>query len=130
MFVSSTCMEAHTHTYSHTLTIWDRGPDPQCLRQALDRLYKSALYTLHTHTLRVSALCVCVCVCVFMFVCVCVAKPVAVELRCLATALIAIIILSVAMVTSRWIWPNFKLIQALMYVFVTCKYEMDLIKNS
>ena len=57
----------------------------------------------------------------------CVAKPV--ELRCLATALIAIIILS-AMVASRRIWPNFKLIQALMYVLVTCKYEMDLIKNS
>ena len=68
--------------------------------------------------------------CVCVHVCVCVAKPVAVELRCLATALIAIIILSVAMVTSRRIWPNFKLIQALMYVLVTCKYEMDLIKNS
>ena len=23
MFVSSACMEAHTHTYSHTLTIFD-----------------------------------------------------------------------------------------------------------
>ena len=57
-----------------------------------------------------------------MFVCVCVAKPVAVELRCLATALIAIIILSVAMVTSRRIWPNFKLIQALMYR-VLIKFE-------
>ena len=32
--------------------------------------------------------CVCVCVCVCMHVCVCVAKPVAVELRCHATALI------------------------------------------
>ena len=30
MFVSSACMEAHTHTYSHTLTILGRGPDPQC----------------------------------------------------------------------------------------------------
>ena len=28
------------------------------------------------------------------------------------------------------IWPNFKLIQALMYVIVTCKYENDQIKNS
>ena len=28
------------------------------------------------------------------------------------------------------IWPNFKLTQALMYVIVTCKYEMDPIKNS
>ena len=33
--------------------------------------------------------CVCVCVCVLMSVCVCVAKPVAVELRCHATALIS-----------------------------------------
>ena len=31
---------------------------------------------------------VCVCVCVCVHVCVCVAKPVAVELRCHATALI------------------------------------------
>ena len=28
------------------------------------------------------------------------------------------------------IWPNFELIQALMYVIVTCKYEKDTIKNS
>ena len=28
------------------------------------------------------------------------------------------------------IWPNFKLIQALMYVIITCKYEMDPIKNN
>ena len=34
------------------------------------------------------------------------------------------------METSDWIWPNFKLIQALMYVIITCKYEKDLIKNS
>ena len=34
------------------------------------------------------------------------------------------------METSSRIWPNFKLIQAVMYVIVTCKYEMDLIKNS
>ena len=38
--------------------------------------------------------------------------------------------LSVAMATSRRILPNFKLIQALMYVIVTCKYEMDPIKHS
>ena len=42
----------------------------------------------------------------------------------------SIITLSVAMETSSRIWPNFKLIQALMYVIVTCKYEMDPIKNS
>ena len=28
------------------------------------------------------------------------------------------------------IWLNFELIQALMYVIVTCKYEKDPIKNS
>ena len=28
------------------------------------------------------------------------------------------------------IWPNFKLIQALMYGSITCKYEKGLIKNS
>ena len=28
------------------------------------------------------------------------------------------------------IWPNFKLIQALMYVIITCKYEKDPIKNN
>ena len=28
------------------------------------------------------------------------------------------------------IWPNFKLIQALMYVIITCKYEKDHIKNN
>ena len=34
------------------------------------------------------------------------------------------------METSSRIWPNFKLIQALMYVTATCKYEMDPINNS
>ena len=34
------------------------------------------------------------------------------------------------METSGWIWPNFKLIQALMYVIITCKYKKDPIKNS
>ena len=34
------------------------------------------------------------------------------------------------METSSCIWPNFKLIQALMYVIITCKYEKDPIKNS
>ena len=38
--------------------------------------------------------------------------------------------LSVAMKTRSRIWPNFKLIQALMSVIVTCKYEMDSIMNS
>ena len=47
-----------------------------------------------------------------------------------ATPFFFIITLSVAMGTSSRIWPNFKLIQALMYVIVTCKYEMDPIKNS
>ena len=28
------------------------------------------------------------------------------------------------------IWPNFELIQTLMYVIATCKYEKDLIKYS
>ena len=28
------------------------------------------------------------------------------------------------------IWPNFKLIQALMYVIITRKYEKDIIKNN
>ena len=28
------------------------------------------------------------------------------------------------------IWPNFELIQALMYVIVTCKYEKEQMKNS
>ena len=42
----------------------------------------------------------------------------------------SIITLSVAMGTSSRIWPNFKLIQALMYIIVTCKYEIDPIKNS
>ena len=41
-----------------------------------------------------------------------------------------IITLSVTKETSGWIWPNFKLIQANMYVINTCKYEKDLIKNS
>ena len=47
-----------------------------------------------------------------------------------ATQFFSIITLSVAMETSSQIWPNFKLIQALTYVIVTCKYEIDLIKNS
>ena len=38
--------------------------------------------------------------------------------------------LSVAMETSGPIWPNFELIQALMHVLITCKYEKDPIKNS
>ena len=31
-------------------------------------------------------------------------------------------------VVRGWIWPNFKLIHALMYVIITCKYEKDAIK--
>ena len=41
-----------------------------------------------------------------------------------------IITLSVAMETSGRIWPNFELIQALMYVIITCNYEKDPIKNN
>ena len=46
------------------------------------------------------------------------------------TPFFPIITLSVTMETSGWIWPNFKLIQALMYVIITWKYEKDPIKNS
>ena len=38
--------------------------------------------------------------------------------------------LSVAMETSGRIWPNFKLIQAPIYVLITCKYEKNPIKNT
>ena len=41
-----------------------------------------------------------------------------------------IITLSVAKETSGQIWPKFELIQALMHVLITCKYEKDPIKNS
>ena len=41
-----------------------------------------------------------------------------------------IITLSVTMVTTGLIWLNFKLIQALMYVIITYKYEKDPIKKS
>ena len=40
-----------------------------------------------------------------------------------ATPFFSIITLSVAMGTSSRIWPNFKLIQALMYVIINCKYQ-------
>ena len=46
------------------------------------------------------------------------------------TPFFPIITLSVTMETSGWIWPNFKLIQALMYVIITGKYEKDPINNS
>ena len=36
----------------------------------------------------------------------------------------------VAMETSGRIWPNFELIQALIHVLITCKYEKDPIKKS
>ena len=32
--------------------------------------------------------------------------------------------------TNGWIWPNFKHIQALMYVIITCKYEKDPIEKT
>ena len=48
----------------------------------------------------------------------------------MATPFFSIITLSIAMETSSLNWPNFNLIQALMYVIVTCKHEMGPIKNS
>ena len=36
----------------------------------------------------------------------------------------------VAMETSGRIWPNFELIEALIHVLITCKYEKNPIKNS
>ena len=48
----------------------------------------------------------------------------------LETQFIPVITLFVTMETSGWIRPNFKHIQALMYVIITCKYEKDSIKNS
>ena len=33
-------------------------------------------------------------------------------------------------IVSDGIWPKFKLIQAFMHVLITCKYEMNPIKNS
>ena len=50
------------------------------------------------------------------------------QLRKSGNTVFSIITLSVAMDTSSQIWPNFKLIQAVMYVIITCKYDMDLIK--
>ena len=34
------------------------------------------------------------------------------------------------METGGRIWPNFELIQAFIHVFIACKYEKDLMKNS
>ena len=42
----------------------------------------------------------------------------------------SIITLAVTMETRGWIWQNLDLIEALMYVIITCKYEKDLIKKS
>ena len=47
-----------------------------------------------------------------------------------ATLFFQIITLSVAMVTSGLIWPNFELIQAFMHDLIACKYEKDQMKNS
>ena len=46
------------------------------------------------------------------------------------TLFFPIITLSVAMETSGRIWLNFEIIQALMHVLITCKYEKDPSKNS
>ena len=51
------------------------------------------------------------------------------KLRKSGDTIFAIITLSVAIETSGLIWPNFELIQALMYVIITCKYEKDPMKN-
>ena len=45
-------------------------------------------------------------------------------------AIFPTVTLSVAMETSGHIWPNFELIQALMHILITCKYEKIPIKNS
>ena len=47
----------------------------------------------------------------------------------MVTPVFAIITISVGIETSGLIWPNFELIQALMYVIITCKYEKDPIKK-
>ena len=52
------------------------------------------------------------------------------QLRKSGDTVFSIITLSVTMESSGWIWPNFKLIQALMFVIITCKYEKDPIKKS
>ena len=68
MFVSSACMEAHTHAYSHTLMILGRGPaiSPRSGIQV------SSVYPTYTHIKGQCPLCVCVCVYVCVHVCVCV----------------------------------------------------------
>ena len=52
------------------------------------------------------------------------------RLKKLDDTVFATITLSVGMETSGRIWPNFELIQALMRVLITCKYEKDPSKNS
>ena len=46
------------------------------------------------------------------------------------TSFFPIITVSFTMEASGWVWSNFKLIQALMYVIITCKYEKDPINKS
>ena len=46
------------------------------------------------------------------------------------TLFFSTVTLFAAMETSARIWPNFELIQALIHVLITCKYEKDPIKNS
>ena len=46
------------------------------------------------------------------------------------TPFFSAVTVSVAMETSGRIWPNFELIQALMHVLITCKYEKDPIKKA
>ena len=55
-------------------------------------------------------------------------NPIKNEVARVLTTFSPIITLYVAMETSGHIWPNFELIQALIHVLITCKYEKDPIK--
>ena len=65
MFVISACMEAHAHTYSHTLTILGRGPDRPSMSALSPRsgIQVSSVYPTYTHIKGHCPLCVCVRVC-------------------------------------------------------------------
>ena len=81
----------------------------------------SSVYPTYTHIKGQSPVCVCVCVCVCMYACVhacmcvyvcmharvCVAKPVAVELRCHATALIFSFMDSFVFKQQVLLWVDF-----------------------
>ena len=70
-------------------------PNDAFLRHTCNNNINNEKWIIHTYLRKEPVLyrlqfesCVCVYVCVYAFMCVCVAKPVAVELRCHATALI------------------------------------------